>query len=182
MAHLNQNRKAGHSRFRRISVYHLPLAVILFLLLPLHPDRMALRLFLPQLLPALLPRERQDRLLRRRGVSARLPLGTALRRGAADNRRARQRMRLLLALHDEVPLLPELPVELEGRGRGRLRAAPFGNIARACSEGQLLQLEPRIAHSIPSLHPRRSGAACLQGNQDPLRVELVRIRVSRDAA
>ena len=53
-------------------------------------------------------------LLRGRGQSTRLPLGTALRRGAAADGDARQRLRLLLAVHDEVPLLPELAVELEG--------------------------------------------------------------------
>ena len=97
--------------------------------------------------------------LRRGRGAARLQVGAALRRGAALDGRVRQRLRLLLALHDEVPLLPELAVELARRGRGQDDPRTDRDLPRARGEGQGRELEPRLADAVPAVHPRGGEAA-----------------------
>ena len=66
-------------------------------------------------------------------------------------RGARLRRGVLLALHDEVPLLPELAVELEGRGLGHRSGRACAHLPRARRQARMRELEPRFAYAVPSL-------------------------------
>ena len=59
------------------------------------------------------PQIRHSRILRRRFVSEGIQMGAPLRRGAPACRGKRKRVHFLFKVHDEMPLLPKLPLELE---------------------------------------------------------------------
>ena len=124
---------------------------------------------------------RRTRFLPRRRTAARVPVGTPLRRGAAHLRPFRFWSRLLLALHDEVHILPELALELAWRRTRHRSRRTLLHSARSRRKTPLRQLEPRLAYAIPSRHPRRSGTASCRRRAPAVRVQLKRLRASRDA-
>ena len=86
-----------------------------------------------------------------------------------------------------MPLLPELALELERRRRGRLRGEAYVNPARTRRGRRLRELEPRLAHAIPPLHPRRretarqESAGTLAEYKDLCDIALFDLRYADDA-